>query len=880
MSRLWAQVTRLDRGLGAALVLGAVAWLPLVTHPGFLSTRAGGDSPFLLVRLQQLVVALRDGAFPVRWMPDAAYGLGYPFFNYYAPLPYYLAAVWHFLGFGYIGALKLTQVFGFMLASAGAYWLGRDLWRSRPAGLLVSLAYTYAPFHLVNVYVRGDSLGEFYAFAFYPLIFLALRRLRAHPTRRGVAWLGLAYAGLILSHNISALIFSPFVGLYLLALLLDWTLNKERNRVSNHYEGRRYLGLAMAGLTLGLALSAWYWLPALVERKAVQLQENLTGYFHYSGHFRGPELLQLELLFNYALTDEHTPFVVGLAQAAAIALGLAGWLRRRRFDAETISLILTLLVAIAFITPLSAPLWARIPLLPFAQFPWRFLSVVAFASAVLAGALVHLVPQASTLRWPAAGLAGLVLLVAGLARLPTHFIALNDADVTPENLALYEWFTGNIGSTVRAEYLPATINPRPHSSAVFLNGGVKPPPLTLEGEVGEASLVHGGAAGETWSVEVRSSQARLAFHTYAFPGWRASVDGRPAPVEAVPGLGYLAVTVPAGHHTLNLGLGRTPIRLAAEIMAGAAALAAVWLLLREPINRPRLGRWAGGVALVLLVTGGMVRLAPVSPPTDLATVTMDFHRDPYPHANPAGVPFGDEARLQGYSLSAQEVEPGETLEVVLTWDVVPADAQVMVALASPVEAIFGHPDLLAADARPIGATTRHRLAIPSDAPRGVYLPKVEVSDEKGSLGAVYLRPVWVSRGATPSSPAIARFGHRIALIKANARRLDRSTLEVDLTWQALGRIPLNYATSVRLLDATGRRVAQRDVQPRYGFFPTSAWEPGEIIADRRWLALPEDLPPGQDYALEVIVYDRVSLQPIGTTRVPRIALLPWPVEAP
>jgi len=872
---------RPDWGFIAALILGAVAWLPLVTNSGFLSTRAGGDSPFLLLRLQQLVVGLQDGVFPVRWMPDAAYGLGYPFFNYYAPLPYYLAAAFHFLGFGYIGALKLTQIVGFVLASAGAYWLAAHLWGSRPAGFLASLAYTYAPFHLVNVYVRGDSLGEFYAFAFYPLIFLALRRLRACPTWRGSAWLALAFAGLVLSHNISALIFSPFVGLWLIA--------DGRWRMA---DGRwRYPLSAISGLALGLALSAWYWLPALAERDAVQLQENLTGYFHYSGHFRGRELLQLEPLFNYTLTDERTPFVVGLAQALAIALGLAGWLRRRRFDPQIICMVLILVGAMAFITPLSAPLWAHIPLLPFVQFPWRFLSVVAFAGAILTGGLVQMadggwqmadggrpwfLPQSairnpkSSLHWLLSGAVGLILLTAGMARLPAHFISLSDAEVTPENLALYEWFTGNIGSTVRAEYLPTTVNPRPHSSAVFLNNGEKPPPLTLEGEVGEVRLLQRGAANETWSVDVVSGQGRLAFHTYAFPGWRARVDGRITPVEAVPGLGYLAVTVPAGRHQVSLGLSRTPTRLAAEIIAGMAAIVSILLLLWGPVMWSRLAWWVGGVALVMLLLGVLVRLAPVSPPMDPATVSMDFHRDPYPHANPDGITFGDQARLRGYALSAQEVERGQTLEVTLTWDGIPTHAQVVVALASPVDAIFGHPDLLAADARSASRTTRHKLAIPPDAPRGVYLPKVEVVEGERSLGAVYLRPVRVRRPATPPSggPAIARFGGRIALIRADARRVDRRTLEVNLTWQALDRVPLNYATSVRLLDPTGRRVAQRDAQPRYGFFPTSAWEPGEMITDRRWLRIPKDLPPGEDYSLEVVMYQLPGLEPIGTARLP------------
>ena len=79
--------------LASLLVIALLAASPLFLNSGFLHTRAGGDSPFLLFRTHQLVTALRDGVFPVRWMPDAAFGLGYPFFNFYAALPFYFAAL-------------------------------------------------------------------------------------------------------------------------------------------------------------------------------------------------------------------------------------------------------------------------------------------------------------------------------------------------------------------------------------------------------------------------------------------------------------------------------------------------------------------------------------------------------------------------------------------------------------------------------------------------------------------------------------------------------------------------------------------------------------------------------------------------------------------
>ena len=229
-------------------------------EPGFLNTRGGGDSPFLLQRLQQLEVALRDGHFPVRWMPDANYGFGYPFYNFYAPLSIYIAVLFRFLGSSYVHALELAQVAGFMVAAWGMYVLAQRWYRHQWAALLASVAYTTAPFHMVNIYVRGDSLAEFWAMALYPWVILTADRLfdprdKGLPYGRVLAF-ALAYAALILSHNISALIFTPFLFLY---LFLRWIGGWRAER-----RGGREVPLAAQIALLGpLLLAGLAWLLAL-----------------------------------------------------------------------------------------------------------------------------------------------------------------------------------------------------------------------------------------------------------------------------------------------------------------------------------------------------------------------------------------------------------------------------------------------------------------------------------------------------------------------------------------------------------------------------------------------------------------------------------------
>ena len=96
-------------------------------------------------------------------------------------------------------------------------------------------------------------------------------------------------------------------------------------------------------------------------------------------------------------------------------------------------------------------------------------------------------------------------------------------------------------------------------------------------------------------------------------------------------------------------------------------------------------------------------------------------------------------------------------------------------------------------------------------------------------------------------------------------------LFVDLTWLTQYPLAQNYVTSIRLLSPEGKQIVGVDQPPGYGFFPTISWQPGQPVYDRRQLNLPENLPPGS-YALEIILYEKVTLREIGRTLVEGVKL--------
>ncbi|MFO7663632.1 MAG: hypothetical protein R6X18_13715 [Chloroflexota bacterium] len=884
--------------LVVVLVALVAAW-PAVSQPGLLNTRGGGDSPFLLQRLHQLVAALTDGHFPVRWMPDANYGYGYPFYNYYAPLSIYISAIFRFMGLTFVRSIHAAQLLGFVVAGLGMFYLGRRWLGSPWAGLLAAVAYTVAPFHMVNVYVRGDSLAEFWAMAFYPLVLLAADSLlevtasRGQPVANRMQWpvigsrlafFALAYAALILSHNISALIFSPFLLLYLILRLWqenreEETQRKERQSLPLRCSAAPLFAI-LAALALAFALAAWFFVPALAEQDLAQLGPVTEGYFHFSNHFRDLDLIQSNLLFDYS-PDGGVAFRMGMVQAG---LALAGaivfiWRRQSVTRSRLLFILAGALIATTMITSLSRVLWEYLPLLSFTQFPWRFLSVQALFIALLTGALAlwpgrHMAPLM-------AAAASLVLLAGALLGLRTDHLTLTDADVTAERLAQYEWFTGNIGSTVSAEYLPPEAQPRPYTSP-WLNTNERDRVVALDGSL-ESAAVSRRATRQEWAVTTGGQGATLLFPTLFWPGWQTTIDGEPADLQAQPGSGLMLLEVPAGSHEIDLILERTPVRRVAEWVSLAAALVAIFLLLAGNWDRLRAGcssPWIinGLVLLGILIVAIVGRLRPAFnyPESDM---TWDFAQMGYLHHDPAGVSFDNGAKLFSYGYSNDTLAAGDTL--IVTLSLLPGAGQTTTldlatpATARPTSRDVAEPPLLASQTRPLdgGPDVVFTLPISRNAPAGLYVPRLTIDEARPLMpsgqtrGDLFLRPVRVVTGdePIPVESVAAPFSWDVRALAL----VEREPLILDgqfawLPWQPAAQ---RYHVSWRVQDATGAILSQLDTQPGYGFQPTDGWPAGEPSYDWLALRLPNTLSGPAPYPLVIILYDPLTGEPILQRRL-------------
>ena len=546
----------------------SIRYLAIWGLPGlfiYLYTQPWPDTPdglFHLHRARALAEALTWGVLYPRWFPDFAFGYGYPVLNFYAPASYYPPALLALLGLDLITATRVALALIYALSGWATYRLLRA-WTGSWAAAVGAALYLFYPYHLYDLFVRG-ALPEFVALLWLPLLLWmtwrlveqALRRegrpgaalrspLRTHPVR--FALTALVWSGLILTHNLTALMAALALLLYILVLLLLYILRRSRRRWPP-------LFLLLGPLLLAGLMSAFYVVPALLELPNVGLGSGpeSQGYLRHFVHLR--DLFTWAIVYPYP--NAAHPTVPVPAYALLILLGGVGVLAARRSARPRVltwGLVATLLT-LYLTTWASAPLWRLLlPLLGKLQFPWRWQAPFSLALAVVLGLSLDALSPPRPIRFFLASV--LILFLGGYAVLGLHPTPApyRGSDLTPEQMWAFDREHGQVGASWTGEFLPRWVteqrwaigrepaDPNPTPTAVA--------PQFEPGTWGYLSL-RGRVNAEQSST--------LTFHTFYYPAWRVLLDGRPLRTRPATNLGLLSVDVPPGEHTLTLRWGDTP----------------------------------------------------------------------------------------------------------------------------------------------------------------------------------------------------------------------------------------------------------------------------------------------------------------------------------
>ena len=598
-----------DGFLWLSLLLTIFAVAPFAKPGYFWGANDARHHVYFLFEFDRL---WQDGVWWPRWSPDFAFGYGYPFFNIYGPFSHFLAEILHYFAkFDFVQSVEIVFSLS-IVASAGAmYGYVRSL-GGRAAGLLAAVTYTYAPYHLMVLYVRAN-LAESMAFVWLPLCLWSFRACVRRPSLWAVIGAALAYAGLILTSNLVWVLFTPVLMLYILILLFGQETGERRLEL---WTILRSAMAPLAGAVAGLGLSAIFWLPMLLERKYVRVDQWFDGRYNFRDDF--VHFFQFfSPLWDFGVSLPGPNDTIGFQIGPVLLLfallgGLAAW-RRHTLRPEIVVFSITGLGAAALGWTVFAPLWDW-PLvgsiLQSAQFPWRWLPVTSVGFAILAGFL--LLPERTEAE--DTGRLALPVFVVVAVTIFASYPLLQVQTVEPAEgtvgLAALMRFERDAdemtGSTAWVKEIP-TWSPMAEYYINLDEAGQPVTPVTSKVDyeaVNYSTLAVGSVANNTVMEEVyfctdpgdrpgmcgpRDDQ-RIIFNHFYYPGWRAwLLDGEHGqPVQELP-------IIPESGGTL--GRMTVPVPPVGE----------GFILLRYSDTLPRtIGQWTSLATLLLLVVTVLV----------------------------------------------------------------------------------------------------------------------------------------------------------------------------------------------------------------------------------------------------------------------------------
>ncbi|MFN2205549.1 MAG: hypothetical protein ACK2UT_06515 [Candidatus Promineifilaceae bacterium] len=885
--------------LGVPLITPLLHWTAVpCTHDGHLHVH----------RIAAMRYAWENGIYFSRWVPDLAFGYGYPFFVFREPGPLYAILGPHLLGLPMAAASNLFYALAILAAGWFMFLWVRDIAGAR-AGFVSAVAYMAAPYILIDALVRGNA-PESLALPLFPFLLWIGRRWLVKGSWVTLLFGILGLALLSLSHNISTLIFAPTLLVYLLAVGLLNEINWKS----------LLLRLALL-FGLGLGLTFFYTGGALLEMDQVTLSQSTVtrnNDFHFNFATLN-EMLAPVTADDANLVNPPLPIRLGWIPLALALIGATTLLWKRWMSKEQRGHVLVMIIGAAIFLfmalPVSLPLWEGIPLIDFVQFPWRFIGRAALPIAFLAG-IPFMAPAAREkdsrrLYANLAALAAIALLI--LEAVPALYPRSCEEDAFPTIVDVHEYeaATGLVGVDPEGSYFPRTVEKRPQDSPLEIDyqEGRTPQRFDLSTLPEEATAeVEYEGFGAT--IRVNSPEAFTArYFSFFYPGWRATVDGEPLPIVPSDPEGLITFPVAEGEHTVTVKWGSTPLRSALSAVSLLALVAAGVIVFyirsrgrqeeEQPsfaLNDRSLVIGLAAVALVLLAFKLLLVDRELTP----------LHRPGAPVVDKPALLNAAELQFTGHNLSQDQVAAGDTFDVDLAWRTVTPTLETYqsnVWLAGPDGLLWSDKETYRPRLYEDGPETWEREAgqwswdsreveVLSGTPPGIYnvvmtlfdrnsLQTVTLVDESGAtVGPTtvidQIEVITPDRAPTfkPQYPLEAPLADAgLTLLGFNQDRSEAAPGDevlLTLFWERTSG-PLADSITVQLVDEADRAVYAWTMPIIRDGFDASTWDSGERLRAQHLLRLPAALESGE-YQLQL--QEQIPLAALSVTAPDRLFTAP------
>jgi len=541
------------RSVLSIAISASICTLPFFIHQTLFVSH---DIKFHLFQSLQFYKSIASGTLLPRWALDANNGYGSPNFVFYSPLSYYVVSLFNSI----IPSLIVSVIASIWLSlflSGLTMFVTIRKFAGSINGLICAFVYQFIPFHVIDLYLRG-TIAELFGFIWFPLIITYLIDLFEHKKiRSSFIGFSISYAGLILTHLVSAFIFGLIIAIY---------------AFMNMYSIKKFIIVSLSSM-LSIALAAYFIIPIFFEIPYVSINYiHSYPFSNYNNNF----LLQLNNIISVLTMRSVQNNVIGLLDIVVLLeLVLFCVLvyfvcKNKKYTHITENRLFTFSIYIFLLsffmaTPLSRWLWNLLPPLNTIQFPWRW---VAFMDVALIFVFAVFLKEGKDGRHFSASTYRFVFyMIFALALISVFGVFVGNKKLSTNviNSILYPETFGYHTDLPR-EYTP--IWSSDFGSLLTLPA---PPHVTVLAGKASTQVVAWQPEKRVIKVEA-TSHVRLRIATSYYPGWIAESEGEREEIQIEKNSGAMLVDIEPGKHMLTLTFADTPVRRLAKIISVISCL--------------------------------------------------------------------------------------------------------------------------------------------------------------------------------------------------------------------------------------------------------------------------------------------------------------------
>lgn len=353
--------------IGIVFLAAIVVTLPIA----FYGIPSGVDLPHHYQCALTYNESITAGDFLPSWSLNRNLGYGGMETRLYPPLSHYsLALIYLFVQDWHLAGWLVITFFTF-LGGVGVYLLAREYMTANNA-VCAGCLYILFPYHLSQIY-STFLFAEYVGACIIPFVFLFIARVCRRDNIFDVFGLGVSLAALILTHLPLTVIGAFCFTIYAFSLF-------ERAKI--RYQLSRLIG----AIAIGLAASSFFWTKVLQEKDwLAKLQIYPDGWTNYRLHFLFTPVQSYEGA-GIGVYETATFFydqILLITVLCVLACTIPFYIRAKQMPKNIRSIWVLFGFSLFLTLVFSRFVWDVLPILQEVQFPWRFLTIVCIAGAIL-----------------------------------------------------------------------------------------------------------------------------------------------------------------------------------------------------------------------------------------------------------------------------------------------------------------------------------------------------------------------------------------------------------------------------------------------------------------------------------------------------------------